>query len=128
MDSAASALVDIIFDQKPLHLVYHLENPIRQDWQEVVSVLTKELHIPRTAIIPVQEWLDLVASAPEADNPARKLTDFLRNDFIKMSCGSIVLDTSVSQSVSLTMRAMGPVDENTLKAYVSYWRSIKFLK
>ena len=91
-------------------------------------LMSRELQIPSSSIIPLDCWLDLVASAPGPSNPAASLIQFLRNDFLKMSCGSVVLDTSNSRNVSSTMADMGPVGENTIRAYVSYWRKTKLLK
>ncbi|KAI1499965.1 hypothetical protein F5X99DRAFT_430167 [Biscogniauxia marginata] len=128
VDSAASSLAEIIFDSRPLHLVYHLENPIRQGWQDVVWMMLKELDIPSNSIIPFQKWLHIVALTPETGNPARKLINFLEAEFSKMSCGSLLLDTSVSRSVSPTLRKIGPVGADDIKAYVAYWRSVKILE
>jgi hypothetical protein len=94
----------------------------------MVLALTNELHIDASDIIPLETWLDLVASASDENNPAQNLTSFFRTEFQKMSSGEIVLDTSVSRSVSATLRRMGPVGEEYLRAYVAYWRSIGFLK
>ena len=90
-------------------------------------LMSRELQIPNSSIIPLDRWLDLVASAPEPGNPAASLVQFLRNDFLKMSCGSVVLDTSNSRTVSATIANMGPVGEKAIKAYISYWRRIKLL-
>ncbi|KAI9677125.1 MAG: putative NRPS-like protein biosynthetic cluster [Bathelium mastoideum] len=128
VDSAAKALSAILFDQRPLQQVYHLENPVRQSWKEAASLISAELGIPSSSIISWDRWLDLVASAPAPDNPAASLIDFLREDFLRMSCGSIVLDTSNSRMVSSTMSNMRPVGEDNIKAYLSYWRKIKVLK
>lgn len=91
-------------------------------------LMSRELQIPSSSIIPLERWLDLVASAPGPDNPAASLIQFLRNDFLKMSCGSIVLDTFNSRKVSSTMANMGPVGENAIRGYISYWRRVKLLK
>ena len=91
-------------------------------------LMSKELQIPSSSIIPLEHWLDIVASAPGPGNPAASLIQFLRNDFLKMSCGSVVLDTSISRNVSSTMANMGFVGENAIKAYISYWRRMKLLK
>jgi hypothetical protein len=94
----------------------------------MVRNLTTELDIPGESIVPFEKWLDVVASFPEEDNPVRKLSDFLGKEFRKMSCGEIILDTSVSRSVSSTMRKMGPVKVEEIRAYLRYWRSIAILK
>ncbi|KAK6068577.1 hypothetical protein SCUP234_11121 [Seiridium cupressi] len=64
------------------------------NWEDVIGLLSKELQIPSSSIIPVDGWLSLVESAGEYKNPARGLAHFLAEDFIKMSRGSVVLDTT----------------------------------
>ncbi|KAI3543044.1 hypothetical protein CABS01_03297 [Colletotrichum abscissum] len=98
VDIAAEALSEILFHQEPLSAVYHLENPARQSWEEVVRLMSEELRISRSSIIPLEAWLDLVDTIPEPGNPAAGLTRFLREDFAKMSCGFVVLDTSNSRN------------------------------
>ena len=91
-------------------------------------LMSRELHIPSSSIIPLEHWLESVASAPGLENPAASLLQFLRNDFLKMSCGSVVLDTSNSRNASSTMVNMGSVSENAIRAYISYWRRIKIIE
>lgn len=91
-------------------------------------LISRELQIPSSSIIPLQRWLDLVASAPGLGKPAANLIQFLQNDFLKMSWGSVVLDTTISRKVSSIMANMGPVRENAIRAYISYWRRMKRLR
>ncbi|KAK9414371.1 putative Carrier domain-containing protein [Seiridium unicorne] len=125
VDLAAKAISEIIFSRQPLRPVYHLENPTRQNWEDVIGLLSKELQIPSSSIIPVDDWLSLVESTGEYKNPARGLAHFLAEDFIKMSCGSVVLDTTNSRSISPTIAGNKSVPEEGIKAYISYWRKIK---
>lgn len=96
----------------------------------MVMTLTSDMAMDDASIVPMQDWFDLISSAPETepDLPARNLVGFLQCDFTRMSCGSLVLDTAVARSLSPTLRKMGPVGEDTLGAYVEYWRSIKVLE
>ncbi|KAJ5598871.1 NRPS-like enzyme [Penicillium hordei] len=128
VDSAAQALSEILFHRDPLQLVYHLENPTRQSWEHTVTLLSKELQIPSSSIVALDQWLDHIQSAPGPDNPAASLIQFLRNDFLKMSCGSVILDTTSSRSVSQTMAHMDQVGDDYIRAYVNYWKSIKLLQ
>jgi hypothetical protein len=127
VDSAGQALSEILFHGEPLKLVYHLENPMRQSWEHTVTLLSEELQIPSSSIVPLDQWLDHVQSAPRPENPAANLIHFLRNDFLKMSCGSVILDTGASRSVSQTMAHMDQVGDDSIRAYVNYWKSIKLL-
>ncbi|EPS34779.1 hypothetical protein PDE_09743 [Penicillium oxalicum 114-2] len=106
VDSAAQALSEILFHGEPLRLVYNLENPTRQSWEHAVALLSRELQIPASSIVPLDQWLDHVASAPGPENPAANVIDFLKRDFSKMSCGSVVLDTSGHSRESEVVRVI----------------------
>ncbi|KAK1657132.1 hypothetical protein BDP55DRAFT_737654 [Colletotrichum godetiae] len=127
VDLAAEALAEILFHQEPPCSVYHLENPVRQSWEEMVRLLSEELRISRSSIVSLETWLNLVETMPGPGNPAAGLVQFLREDFAKMSCGSVVLDTSNSRKASSTIANMTSVRESSISAYISYWKSIKLL-
>lgn len=130
VDSAAAAAAEILLGNDSSHgsmrLVYHLENPVRQWWQDVVAALCKELQID--SIVPFEEWLDLVATADDVANPAKKLVDFFSAHFNQMALGELVLDTVAAQGASATLAGMRAVDSSYLQAYISYWRSLGVLK
>ncbi|KAL8784361.1 MAG: hypothetical protein Q9213_004013 [Squamulea squamosa] len=124
VDIAAAVLLELLFDAQPLRLVYHLENPVRQSWQDVTDILTEELGIPRCKRQPLDQWIDLVQSSANAGNPAKSLTSFIREEFKKMSCGGVILGTEVSRGRAITLRQMGTVSDTTIRAYVQYWRKV----
>ncbi|CAG7993912.1 unnamed protein product [Penicillium salamii] len=128
VDSAARAVSEIIFQDKKLELVYHLENPVRQSWRHVAALLSRELEIPNSSVIPLDQWLAHISSVSGPENPAASLVDFLKEDFLKMSCGSVILDTSASRNASQTIACMGPVGDDSIQAYVRYWKSINLLR
>ncbi len=110
--------------------VYHIENPTRQPWREMVIFLADALDIPRSNIVPFEEWVSRVrqfAGPVEADNPAARLIDFLDRHFVRMSCGNLVLDTAHSTEHSETLRSEGPVSEELVKRYVRGWKAMGFL-
>ncbi|KAH3971921.1 hypothetical protein HBI24_172510 [Parastagonospora nodorum] len=127
VDSCAAVLAEVMFHSLPLELVYHLENPIRQSWQDFAAVLVRRLGLPKESIVPMDNWLKLVDCGPSEGNPAQGLLDFFTNDFVKMSDGSIVLDTAITRSVSPTLRKMSQITESDIAAYVEYWRSVGLL-
>jgi hypothetical protein len=127
VDSGATVLAELMFHPLPLQLVYHLENHIRQSWQDVAVVLVRRLGLPERSIVPMDDWLKLVECGSSEGNPAQGLLDFFSNDFIKMSDGSIMLDTAITRSVSPTLRRMSPISENDIAAYIEYWRSVGLL-
>lgn len=127
VDSCAAVLAEVMFHPLPLELVYHLENPIRQSWQDVAAVLVRRLGLPQESIVPIDAWLKLVDCGPSEGNPAQGLLDFFSDDFVKMSDGSIVLDTAITQSVSPTLRKMSPISESDIAAYIEHWQSVGLL-
>lgn len=127
MDIAASILLELLLDTQPLRLVYHLENPIRQSWQDVADILTEELSIPKSKRLPLDDWIKLVQSSADVGNPAKKLAAFLAEEFEKMSCGGVILGTEVSRGRAPTLAQIGTVSDCTIRAYVQYWMKAGFV-
>jgi len=143
VDVVASTLGDLVVlcGAKP-HPVYHVDNPVRQEWTEMVPVLARALGITVDAskegggggggggVIAFKEWVRRVRRFPgsvEKDNPAFKLIDFLDDNFLRMSCGGLLLDTDRTREHSPSLAAMGPVSAEVAEGYVRYWKSIGFL-
>lgn len=130
VDDVAGTLVDLLFVDQP-YPVYNIDNPVRQPWRDMLPVLADALDISRDNIIPFEEWVELVRNPPagilEEDNPAVKLIDFLSDNFVRMSCGGLLLDTKRSREHSETLRAVGPVNVDVVRKYVKYWKDTGFL-
>lgn len=134
VEDVAAALADLSLCPPPpgseAPTLYHVENPARQPWSEVISVLKAELGIPSSRVVPYYEWLDIVrhfSPARDADNPAKKVMKFLEEDFLRMACGGLVLGTEKAVKVSETLRAAEPVQEGLVKSYLGKWKAIGFL-
>ena len=96
----------------------------------MVPVLADALDIPRSNIIPFQEWVNRVRQFPgsmEVDNPAGRLVDFLDGHFVRMSCGGLVMETVKSREHSPTLRATGPVSDDLVRKYIRSWKEMGFL-
>lgn len=132
VDSVAGTLADLLLldPQIPLYPVYHVDNPVRQDWASVLPVLASELGIPRENMVPFREWVRRVRSFPGTleDNPAARLINFLDNNFIRMSCGGMLLETKKTCEHSTTLRGQGPVSAEVVKKYVDWWKHTGFLR
>ena len=127
VNEIAGTLADLVLaDNKP-YPIYHIENPVGQSWQDMTSVLAKALHIPVSNIIPFREWMDRVRDAPQRNNPASTLVDFLEDNFLRMSCGGLVLDMKKTLEHSKTLRGVGPVSEVVAGKYIHIWKEIGFL-
>jgi hypothetical protein len=131
VNDVAGTLVDLLLPDEALSFcpVYHVENPARQPWSEVISVLANSFGIPPSGIIPFQDWLDRVRGfkGSEMENPAARIVDFLAKDFERMSCGGLVLSLSNTLKHSQTLRQVVPIDEDTVRRYIRAWKLRRFL-
>lgn len=105
--------------------IYHIDNPVGQPWKEINAVLADALGINQ--LVPFQTWVERVRAAPTRDNPASTLVDFLEDNYLRMSCGGLVLDVQKTLKHSKTLAAMGSVDEEVLRKYIHVWKEIGFL-
>ena len=131
MDIAAATITDILLCDRPSQTVYHLENPVRQSWNDILRIVAAELRMPPREFIPFHQWMDKVciASAEANENlPVRKLEEFFRADFEHMACGNVILDTKNAREISPTLRRLGPLSRDTLVSYIGNWKSIGYLK
>lgn len=135
VDDMAGALVDILLQPEGvrLHPIYHIENPVRQPWADMIATLAGALDIPD--VIPFGEWVRRVRewpikadNGPDGANPAYLLTEFLDDNFTRMSCGGLLMGTANAREHSPTLAKVGPVSEATTRLYVSKWREMGFLK
>ena len=132
----AGALADLVFQQpmpdgEGIRPIYHIDNPVRQPWSQLIRrVLAPALDIPQEGVTDFAEWIKRVRKFPgsvEKDNPAFKVVDFLDENFERMSCGGLLLDTSQACKSSPTLASMGPVPDDVVRGYVGYWKEIGFL-
>lgn len=131
VDHAAHALVELLFASSPGQFVFHLENPIRQSWHEVLATVASELNIHDTRFLPYSEWLALVLAVPDdriEENPAKKLAGFFVQDFEHMAGGEIIMDTAMARKASQCLRGMDAVSKDLIVAYIDRWRNSGFLK
>ncbi|KAJ5361596.1 Type I Polyketide synthases (Type I PKS) [Penicillium brevicompactum] len=135
VDEVASTLVDLALlpkDETP-YPIYHIDNPIRQAWRDMIPVLARSLGIPSTGVIPFEDWVQRVKDHPcrlggaGGENPAISLIDFLDANFLRMSCGGLLLETKRARQHSRTLSAVGPVGDETTKMFVDFWRETGFL-
>ncbi|KAJ5641292.1 hypothetical protein N7490_005292 [Penicillium lividum] len=137
VDAVASTLADLVSYSasdfsaaSTVYPIYHIDNPVRQAWSHMVPVLAAALNIPQTNILPFTEWVSRVRHFPgsvEKDNPAFKLIDFLDDNFLRMSCGGLLLDTLHTQQHSPTLASLGSVSNETAERYIRHWKATGFL-
>lgn len=127
VNAVAGTLSDLVLADNVPHPIYHVENPVGQPWREMTSIIAEALHIPPSNRIPFHEWMERVRNAPQKNNPASTLLEFLDDNFLRMSCGGLVLDTRKTLEHSETLREVGPVSETVAWKYIHIWREIGFL-
>ncbi|MCJ1243592.1 hypothetical protein MMC30_000789 [Trapelia coarctata] len=128
VDCAAEAISELLLTTRPTDLVYHLENPVRQPWQDALTLIASKLGFSDTDLLPFDDWLDTVSMSAGDENPAKLLIDFFKADFRHMACGNVMLSTENAQKVSSTLREMDVISDATISAYIDRWRSIGFLR
>ena len=101
----------------------HLENPVRQSWQDVCTVIERNLGLSSKRL-PYAEWLH---QATTNGRHLENLPEFFRDHFLQMAGGSLVLDTARTRSISPTLRSVGGVDVETINRYLDAWKRQGFL-
>lgn len=134
VDRCAGVITDLLkigaTNMPEAYPVYHIDNPVGQQWKAMSPVLATALDIPPHAIIPFKRWISLIRRSPlpaETENPAARLVDFLDTHFERMSCGGLLLDTAKAKEHSETMAKEGPVSPELARSYVDAWKKMGFL-
>ncbi|KAK6072987.1 beta-ketoacyl synthase domain-containing protein [Seiridium cupressi] len=129
VDDVAATLGELLMSETATDLIYHIDNPSRQTWRDLIADLAHGLGLGPRNIVPFDQWLDRVRrfKGSTTENPALQLIDFFEIFFIPMSCGGLVLDTTKSQEHSTTLRNQGPVDSELIMKYIAAWKQSGFL-
>lgn len=130
VNDVAGTLSDLVLRTATPYPVYHVDNPVRQPWEEMIPVLAEQLGVPKRNLLPFEEWIKRVREfdGPAEQNPAAKLVDFLDENFLRMSCGGLLLDTAKTCEHSPTLAAVGPVGVDVVRKYVTWWKGEGFLR
>ena len=128
VDDVAGTLSDLLLAESTPYPIYHIDNPVRQPWREMLPVLADALAIPHN-IISFPDWIHRVHIFPGCveDNPAVRMVDFLEENFTRMSCGGLLLSTDKSVEHSSTLASVGPVSAEAVRKYVHAWQEMGFL-
>lgn len=125
VNDIAGILADLVLSDRTPYPVYHIENPVGQSWREMNAILADALNIPN--MIPFKEWVERVKAHGQRNNPAATLLDFLDDNYLRMSCGGLVLDVKHTLEHSKTLAGVGPVSEEVARKYIHIWKEIGFL-
>ncbi|KAK4166873.1 hypothetical protein QBC43DRAFT_367805 [Cladorrhinum sp. PSN259] len=129
VNDIAETLAELVLaDDRTPHPFYHIDNPVGQSWREMNAILADALHISKSNLVPFAEWLERVRAAPQRDNPAALLADFLDSTYLRLSCGGLVLSVQNTLDHSKVLSRVGPVSETAVRKYIHIWKEIGFLK
>nr|ALP31888.1 polyketide synthase 12 [Diaporthe helianthi] len=142
VDDIAGSLADLVLVgvgkdvEEPCYPIYHIDNPMRTPWREMMTVLADELGLDlHKHAIPFDEWVQRVTKHGPgafnttfgAENPAFLLIDFLEANFERVSCGGLLMDTCHTQEHSPTMRGVEPFSHDLTRLFIQKWRDSGFL-
>ncbi|KAL0059558.1 hypothetical protein AAF712_013703 [Marasmius tenuissimus] len=126
---AAVVIRDLLFGER-FRPFYHVENPVRQSWKEVLGYLSVLLAGPPgleepLPLVSFSEWTERVrrCSDDPVKNPALKIIRFLEEDFVRMASGKVVLGTELACEDSATLKGSVPVGRRQMEEYWVYWQS-----
>ena len=130
VDDVSATLRDLLMSDTTPYPIYHVENPSRQPWKDMIVTLADALDVHRDGIIPFEEWADRVRRFPGSttENPAGQLGDFYRDHFVRMSCGGLILDTAKTREHSVTLRKGEILSSALVMKFLSAWKASGFLK
>lgn len=124
VNRAGDAITEMLF-AKNFRPIFHMENPSRQSWEGLVENLALALGDSQPLpTIPFDEWLEKVKAAGEEKNPAYRVLNFLKNDFIRMSSGVVILRTAETKLESPTLVKSTAIDRKHLEEYIAYWKRV----
>jgi hypothetical protein len=127
VDHAASVVLDILHTTKSLNIAYHLENPVRRPWNDVLIGLANCLDLDINQSLPVSDWVAEVRARSDKSSQAAKLGDFFEEDFEHMACGDVVLDTYQTRQVSPSLRKLSSMEAYEVGKYVVWWKKAGLL-
>lgn len=81
--------------------------------------------------LPFDDWLSKVCAISDDEanqSPMLEISDFLKDDFERMSSGLLILTTENTRKVSSTFRSVEPIGRDLIAAYISWWKSCGFLE
>jgi hypothetical protein len=137
VNRAAAVISELLFSSG-FQPIYHMENPSRQSWRDVLENLASILnsnngkaqpqHQP-LPIIPFATWLSRLQELgnDQEHNYAMKVITFLESDFIRTASGVVILEMTNAKLDSPTLMSSTALDRKHLEEYCDYWRKQGFL-
>jgi hypothetical protein len=71
-----------------------------------------------------EDWLEMFIK--NQDNTSN-LYEFFKDHFLRLSGGSIILETQGSRAISRTLSTVNGVNSGAVEQYIDYWEQVGFL-
>jgi thioester reductase-like protein len=131
VDWAAKSMVDMAFNKRASGTV-HLVHPRPITWAQMIDHMSQELGIP---IVPFSQWIGEVAKIHDLiANPVGKMLEVYKrkpigaNEKGREAFGIPRAYCDRAAEFSAAHRNMPPLSRSDFNAWLSYWRSHKFLR
>lgn len=131
VDTVAQTIVDVCLDQKRGAGMLNISNPRPTPWTELSAVVQQDLTTNDgrpLELIKMRDWVNRLTDSKQSAelNPAVKLIEYfethLSGNGIRCRLG---LDKTMELSSGL--KELPPVDEKSLRLYLSHWKKVQFL-
>ena len=143
VDRAAKVLVEmadrnsrrdcLAQSKKETHAILHLENEARRAWSDILAIFARSLGLRSSDTRDWDDWLSAVEkihNQSEAEsgekavdpNPCMKILDFLRDDFIRLGSGGVVLDLQKAKAASITLSNSEAISDELIQRYLDDWK------
>ncbi|KAK6216478.1 hypothetical protein LQW54_003483 [Pestalotiopsis sp. IQ-011] len=117
--------------KKPGAAVYHVANPRRTSWREVLETVEHELGAQGNVVgletVPLGQWVEaLRKSSSEMDAagmaqvPAAKILDFFEGLADRLTA-PVLLDTTEAVAASPTLANLEPIDKTLVENWMRQW-------
>ncbi|KAI1368188.1 hypothetical protein F5Y08DRAFT_335962 [Xylaria arbuscula] len=124
VDRAAFSLVEMMMHRGETPTFLHLENPIRQSLNDILTIVAHELQLQQPFTIPFEQWLQRAAEAGEV----RSLETFYRDHFRELAGGAVMLDTVKARRISKCLVGSSALERKLFIEYVHRWQRDGFLR
>ncbi|GJE93768.1 hypothetical protein PsYK624_099290, partial [Phanerochaete sordida] len=148
MDAVADIIRDIVLSQEEMPTLVNAVHPRPVAWKQVMGDINACLGDKPLAVVPYSWWLEALERAADGATqedleriPALKILDYFRAFGIdRRSLHSVPEDValeaggfSTHESQKLrafcpSVRELAPVNEQHVRAWMRYWRDVKFLE
>ncbi|KAI8139176.1 hypothetical protein BJV82DRAFT_660202 [Fennellomyces sp. T-0311] len=123
VDFAATSIVDIMLGEKLDQSFYHIVNPQRVTWSDVLEAM--QMCGMKFEVVQPEEWVQ--ALSKHQDNPAYRLLSFFETHFRSSGETKMPLwQTQGTVEAAPCLAASPPFSSALLQKYLAFWQDVGF--